>query len=792
MVTTNFPDDDDDHTRIELDPTDDVAWPEDTPARIGPYRLLDLLGSGGMGEVYLAEQVEPVERMVAIKLIRNGHRQSIGRAMFEVERAMLARMQHPYIAQVLDAGETDSGRPWFVMEWVPGEPILAYCEQHGLDADARLALFLRVCQGVQHAHQRGILHRDLKPANILVNEVDGRALPKIIDFGVATTLLEGDAPDRAVKTDRAGTLAYMSPEQLAGGAASLDTRTDVYALGILLFELLTGLRPLADSSRQALTSFCEVLQTRAVLQPQAAPEPEPRFSEAAAAAACALPLELRWIIARAIAASRERRYPSAAALADDIARHLDNLPVEAVPPTLSYRWKKFISRHRLPVAAGGVVGLALVAGLLLATWGLTEARSERDRAQIEAARAAQTARFVQNMLRSVDPVWAEGYDTALLRHLLNEATERASLELAGQPQVLADIQYTIGSAYRSIGESQIARDQIVSAVSLSEADGPRSVYLGALTELAQLELLLARDEQALVLADQALALVRAELPAGDPQWLAALTVKASVLQMLRRYPEAEALLLEAVNQSEGAEANAAIDERLAALRILAQVHSDDFQFDRAIERYRQVLDETLAWDDPRARPSEISTLNDLAVTYLRQQRYAEAEPLLRRALSLGEALYGPDHPANLPAVSNLAGSLRQQGRPQDALPYYERARSSAHALNGAEHPQALSTDYNLANCLRDLGRTGEALVLHRSVLERAERLTPDNRFVLGMYQLGLGRSALDADLLNEARQALEGAAADLEATAGADFHRTIEAREHLAQVEARQAPGGAP
>lgn len=774
MVTD--PPDDDDLTRVDTELDRDALDSVDTPAWIGPYRLLDLLGSGGMGEVYLAEQLEPVERKVAIKLIRDAQRESVTRAMFEIERALLARMQHPYIAQVLDAGETEAGRPWFAMEWVQGEPILDYAERHALDPAARLALFLRVCQGVQHAHQRGILHRDLKPANILVSEVDGRHWPKIIDFGVATTLLDEDAAARGTRPDRAGTLAYMSPEQQAGDVASLDIRTDVYALGVMLFELLTGLRPLIENSTLALSSFCEVLQTR---QFQPGPTPEPRFSPEAAAAARALPLELRWVIARAIAPSRDRRYASAAALAEEINRYLGDLPVEAVPQTTAYRVRKFVSRHRLPVAAGTATVTALVVGLALATWGLTQAQAERDRAQIEAARAAQTAAFVQNIFRSVDPVWAEGYDTSLLRNLLDEASTRAVAELASQPQVLADIQYTFGLAFRSIGEFQAGREQLASAVSLSETAGPESVYLGASVALANAEHNAADYEAALARSRRALERVGDQDGTRLTLRTAALSAKAGALQHLQRLDEAERVLLQALALSEGTTDDLLISERLEVLRTLAQVYSDGFQFDRAIASFEQVMVEARAWDDPRAERALVMNLNDLAVAYLRQQQYAEAEPLLREALSRGEKLYGEGHPALVPSVSNLAGSLRQQGRPEEALPYYLRAREQIHAVHGADHPMGISADFNLGNGLLDLGRVDEALALHRDVLERALRLFPEDRFRLGMYRLGVGRSALEASLLEQALTALCQATLDLQATAGPEFHRTIEAGELL-------------
>ena len=780
MSSNDWPDDDD-LTRVEHGADAVRATAGDAPAWIGPYRLLELLGSGGMGEVYLAQQTEPVERRVAVKLIRRERLESISRALFEVERALLARMQHPYIAQVLDAGETETGRPWFAMEWVQGEPILAYSAQQGLGRAARLSLFLRVCQGVQHAHQRGILHRDLKPGNILVSEVDGRHWPKIIDFGVATSLQAGGASDKVVRTDRAGTLAYMSPEQLAGDVASLDTRTDVYALGVLLFELLTGLRPLLETTPAALSSFCEVLQTR---HNQAPAAPEPRFSPQAAAAARALPMELRWIIARAIAPERERRYGSAAALAEDIQRYLDHFPVEAVPHSARYRLSRFVRRHRLPVTAGVLVLGALLAGLVLATWGLTQAQAERDRAQVQAERAEQTAAFVQNIFRSVDPVWAEGYDTALLRQLLREASARATDELVRQPQVLADIQYTFGLAYRAIGEWQAGHDQLASAVALSEQGGPRSVYLGASIALANAEHNAAEYQAALARSRAVLDRLSA-VPGEDLDLrVAALTAQSGALQYLQRLDEAEVFLLEALALTEDATDDGVIVERLEALRSLAQVYSDGFQFERAEALYQQVMAESRAWPDPRGVRSLMNVLNDLAVAYLRQQQYAEAEPLLREALELGTRLYGEDHPALLTSISNLAGSLRQQGRPEEALPYYQLARERIHAVHGSDHPMGVSTDFNLGNGLRDVGRIDEALALHRSALERAERLAPDDRFRIGLYRLGFGRSAQAAGLLDEALTALTVAAEELDAMAGADFHRTREANEHLEQVRA--------
>src|SRR5699024_661074 len=244
----------DDRTVVEGQAS--AAVPGDgMPERIGPYRLLRELGRGGMGTVYLAEQLEPVQRNVALKLLCARRAGGTRGAMFEVERQMLARMHHPAIAQVFDAGTADDGRPWFAMEWVRGEPIVEHVERHGLSMQQRLELFVRVCGGVQHAHQQGVIHRDIKPGNVLVDRVDGASMPRIIDFGVAAGIIEQAGRSRLDTTDRAGTRGYMSPEMLTGPAAEVDTRTDVYSLGVLLFELLTRQRPPPADNTPALEAI---------------------------------------------------------------------------------------------------------------------------------------------------------------------------------------------------------------------------------------------------------------------------------------------------------------------------------------------------------------------------------------------------------------------------------------------------------------------------------------------------------------------------------------------------------
>lgn len=332
-----------------------------TPERIGAYRLLSSLGEGGFGIVHLAEQVEPIRRQVALKLIRPGMDTAAVLRRFEAERELLARFDHPCIAKILDAGATPDGRPYLVTEYVPGQPITAFCGARALDLRARLRLFVRVCDGVHHAHQRGVIHRDLKPSNILVQDLEGEPWPKVIDFGIARAL----AADLATReTTRAGTLLgtpeYMSPEQ-AEGDLDVDLRTDVYALGVVLFELLVGELP-HPRARWRSAGISELI---ALIRAAEAPRPSTRVQDPGTARR--LRGDLDWIVLKALAKERERRYANVAALAEDVQGYLDDRPVTAGPPGLGYQVRKFVRRHRWPVGAAAVALLALLAGLVLST-----------------------------------------------------------------------------------------------------------------------------------------------------------------------------------------------------------------------------------------------------------------------------------------------------------------------------------------------------------------------------------------------------------------------------------------
>ena len=343
--------------------------------RLGRYRIESLLGRGGMGEVYRVEQIEPVRRTVALKLLRGQALDPRRKAHFEIERQVLAQMRHPAIAQIHDADTTPDGQPFFVMEFIDGQPITAYCDARALPLRARLALFIEVCEGVQHAHQKGVIHRDLKPGNLLVDDSEGRARPKIIDFGIAT------AAARAGTGEIAGTPDYMSPEQAAGDQVVLDTRSDVYSLGVVLCELLSGQRPRARGetvSTQPRTASLPSAQIAALAPDQRAQLAQARGTRPDAMQRV-LRRELDWVVARAMAFERGDRYPSAAALAEDLRRFLDGKPLYAVPPSRKYALRKFAGRHRAGLAAGVVATLALVGGLSLSVHRLSLARAARHR-----------------------------------------------------------------------------------------------------------------------------------------------------------------------------------------------------------------------------------------------------------------------------------------------------------------------------------------------------------------------------------------------------------------------------
>ncbi|HEY8509534.1 MAG TPA: serine/threonine-protein kinase, partial [Steroidobacteraceae bacterium] len=430
----------------------------ETLTHIGPYRLLERIGEGAMGEVYLAEQTHPVQRRVALKVIKPGMDSREVIARFELERQTLALMSHPSITHILDAGTTESGRPYFAMEYVPGIALTKYCDQHRLTIDERLQLFLQICDAVQHAHQKGVIHRDLKPGNLLVTELNGRPLPKVIDFGIAKATAFEHQPSRAHTRigHLIGTPEYMSPEQAQLSPLDVDTRADVYSLGVVLHELLTGVLPFQNSGRDATPAM---LVQELMTHDPAAPSTRVRTGPEESAAnrsttprqlAARLTGDLDWIVLKALEKDRNRRYGSPSELAADIRRHLANEPVLAGPPSTVYRMRKFASRHRLALSLAAGAFIAAIAFGSVMAWQAHQLTIQRDQARFHAQRAEASSEFMSLMLEEV----GHGDRTLSPVELIDRGVELLHRQYGEDPRFVARMLVQISRRYMDVGSTE--------------------------------------------------------------------------------------------------------------------------------------------------------------------------------------------------------------------------------------------------------------------------------------------------------------------------------------------------
>ena len=489
---------------VQLD--DEPAPAEQVGSLVGCYKLLEKLGVGGFGEVWAAEQNAPVRRRVALKVIKLGMDTKQVVARFEAERQALAMMDHPNIAKVLDVGTTDVGRPFFVMELVRGIRITDYCDQANLTTKERLDLFIKVCQAIQHAHQKGIIHRDIKPSNILVTLHDGVPVPKVIDFGIAKATV-GRLTDATVYTQLhqfIGTPAYMSPEQAEMSGLDIDTRSDIYSLGVLLYELLAGSTPFdakelmsggIDAMRRTIrekepqrpsTKLSQTLVAADVRRLKSAASDTPSSEEEVRASSrrllrvketiTLLKGDLDWIVMKCLEKDRQRRYETANGIAADLKRHLNNEPVVARPPSAAYKFQKAVRRNKLVFAAGTAVAIALVAGLCLAALGWRQTRVERDNAQA-------ALHFIQDDVLSQASPGSQPNRELTVRALLDRVADRLDHASGRPPLVEASIRQTLGSGYTELGAYEKAVQHYERALQLQlehlDEDSPdtlRSVY----------------------------------------------------------------------------------------------------------------------------------------------------------------------------------------------------------------------------------------------------------------------------------------------------------------------------
>jgi serine/threonine protein kinase/tetratricopeptide (TPR) repeat protein len=716
--------------------------------RVGPYTLLEQIGEGGFGVVFSAEQHAPVRRTVALKIIKLGMDTRAVVARFEAERQALAMMDHSNIAKVLDAGATAAGRPYFVMELVRGEPITAYCDAHALSTPERLGLFAQVCLAVQHAHTKGIIHRDLTPANILVSDVDGRPLPRVIDFGIAkaTAVTAPGAPAYTEARQLIGTPEYMSPEQAGGESVDVDTRTDVYSLGAVLYELLTATTPL-DGPRLRSGPWDEMLRMIRETEP---PRPSTRATAAATpplrqspAPPSVLRGDLDWIVMRCLEKDRTRRYQTAESLASDVKRHLAGQPVLAAPPSRTYLLRKFARRHRAGVAAAAAVAVSLVAGLSAALWQAGIAARQRDTAEARRTQTEQVAEFQAAQLRDLDPQLMG----ALLREdLLAGVRDDPPGSEARRAQLSALL---AGVNLTDVALRVLDRNVFTRAIAVADerfADQP-AIRADLLLTSAQTLMELGLIDRAEAPMAAGLELRRQTLGDDDPATIRAQASAAELLLRRGRFPAAYEQLGQALARAtrvlgEDDPLTITILSNRAMVR-LRQGHAIEAErlFREVLEKRRRLLDQ----DDPRVLASTANVA--LALTF--QGKHEQAEPFYRRAFEGFSRVRGPDHRQTIRAMTALAISLERRGEHDRADALLHQSLAKLRARLGDEHPETLNCAFQLAQVLLNRGRRedlpeAEALTLQalegrRRALGDAHTETLDSLDQLGWLRVAQGR-----------------------------------------------------
>ncbi|MBX7105803.1 MAG: serine/threonine-protein kinase [Gemmataceae bacterium] len=731
---------------------------------IGPYKLLEQIGDGGFGVVFMAEQQHPVRRKVALKIVKPGMdtRQVVAR--FEAERQALALMGHPNIAQVFDGGATDSGRPYFVMELVRGVPITDFCDRNHLSVRERLELFTHVCLAVQHAHQKGIIHRDLKPSNVMVTQHDLTPVVKIIDFGIAKATGQ-QLTDKTLFTNFAqmiGTPMYMSPEQAQMSGLDVDTRSDVYSLGVLLYELMTGKTPF-DRERMRTVAYDEMIR---IIREEEPVRPSTRISTLGDACNTALidrnctPRklsqlmrgELDWIVMKALEKDRNRRFESAGAMADDVQRYLDGEVVQACPPTLSYRLRKFVRQNKAALASAALVFAALSAGTAVAVWQAVVATQARNEAQESAAaekrakiaveakeaEAAAVISFLENrVIAAARPLGQDGglgHDVPL-RRAIEAAVPFVQDGFKDQPLLEARLRMSLGYSFGCLGDPKKSTEQYAAAKQIyAKILGPEhkttlncamhvvicyyedgrfadACQLGEAT-LAQMRVTfgpehlvtlkamdhlavgydgVGKTEDALNLREQALAIRKATLPPDHPHTVHNLHDLGVSYWMLGDFQKA-----------------LGVQEKVVAIRT-ARLGPDD--------RFT------------------LESMNNLGTTYISLRQFSQASEMLEKVLAKRRTHLGSDHPHTLESLHNLASCYRWGGREIDGLPLWQELLHAREVKNGPRHAETVSVVYELARCLCALDRGADAIPVIDDGIERASKLVDNPRLIFDLLLL---------------------------------------------------------
>jgi serine/threonine protein kinase/TPR repeat protein/Tfp pilus assembly protein PilF len=667
--------------------------------KIGDYKLLQVIGEGGCGIVYMAEQERPVRRQVALKLIKPGMDTKSVIARFEAEQQALALMDHPNIARVLAAGAAPTGRPYFVMELVRGTAITKYCDEHQCSTQERLKLFIQVCEAIQHAHQRGVIHRDIKPSNVLVTSSDDGPAPKVIDFGIAKATAGQRLTDKTFFTafERfVGTPAYMSPEQATMSELGVDTRSDIYSLGILLYELLTGAPPFETAELMAAGMDA----MRQIIQHKEPPPPSLRLSTMTRVELTATSLrrrtdppklihfirgDLDWIVMKSLEKDRRRRYETANGLKADVQRFLNNDPITARPPSSFYQLQKAFQRNRVLFGSATAIALALIVGLGFSLWSLAREKAARQRAveaehaesllrlkselaektaTVEAAKSRQVAQFLETMLGSIDPSVAMGRDVSFLKEILDKTAQRAEQDLTNQPAVEAELCHTLGETYWALGDLD---------------------HAGAMHRKAlDLQRKLGRGNEADV-ADS-------------------LSDLAMVLWRKGKLPEAEAMLNEALAIQRKLPGNHL--DTAKTLNDLAGVLNSKGSTVAALSNLRAAL--VIQKKEAPGKLDEAETLTSLAAVLTRRKALPEAESNVIEALAIETNLFGGIHPVVADSLNVLANIKDKEGKETEAEALYRQTLAMRQKLYGEEHPQVALSYFTLGRWLKARRRFGEA------------------------------------------------------------------------------------
>ncbi len=791
-----------------------AARAEGLPDRVGAYKILGELGSGAMGVVYVAEQRQP-RRRVALKVVRPDVLTPSRERRFDLEAEALAKLRHPGIATIYEAGRADlhgSPHPFFAMELVQGEPLDTHARR--LDLPDRVALMATVCDAVDHAHKRGILHRDLKPANILV-DYEGRA--RVLDFGVARTI-GGDDHGREV----VGTIPYMSPEQLAGDP-DVDPRADVYALGVILCEILLGRRP-HELSGLTIDEALDVVAVPALLDTRAVGP------------------ELEAVIARALTPDRELRYASAADMGADLRRYLACEPVVAFGGGRWYRFRKGVRRNPVPSALSGVAVLLLAGGVAGVSWqaaaatrGWHQATLETERAEAALERAEAERRrvyavnvFMTDMLTSADPEIALGAELTV-RELLDNSAATIAQSTMGEPDIESTIRLALANTYIALGELGAAREQAEAMLATARdglgpehpmtADAERTLgrvmadtgefdeaealirhaipvveKLGDPVEIARVRAELARvmygqglQAEALALWERSFAEIAERLGPDHLQTLIMAHNTAMTLKDLGRLPEAEAMAADTLERRERT-LGPDHPQTLAALDLYGGILMKSGREADAVPIMRRVVEgrARMLGDDHLAT---MLSMGNLGATLIRLGQIDEAEPLTRRALEAHRAKLGPEHARTLVLLANLAYVLEERGRLDEAAAIYKETIDIRTRSTGGRDPETWVPMNNLAMLYQDLGRLDEAAALYEQLLALCDETLPPTHYYTAIFRNNYGACLTKLGRHADARAALDASHAVIEATFGTDHERTAKSRARRAELDAAAAGG---